>query len=449
MLPYKTKICEPLPLTSREEREMEMAKAGYNVYSLPAETVTIDLLSDSGTSAMSQEQWSRMILADESITYSRSYFHFVEKVKEVFGYEYVLPVHQGRSGEHILFKVVVNEGDHLPSNGHYATTQENIHFHGGVAVSLLTQRAFDPHSQDSFKGEMDLDSLKSLLEKECVPLSLLTITNNDGAGQPVSLKHIREVSKLLRGKRIPLFFDACRFAENSFLIQKKEKGYEKKTIPEIVKETFSWGDGCFMSMKKDGLSNVGGFLALKDGDLYEKLRSFLLLIEGFHTEGGMAGRDLEAMVLGLEEVLEETYLTARVEQVHRLGERLLRSGVPVYQPFGGHAVYLLAGEFVPHISPEEFPSEMLASEIYVEGGIRTLPVGIKGWNKRNGPDSGIQPFFEMIRLAIPRRVYSESHMDYVAEVIGRVYKRKESIRGLCLTYDPPFLKHYIARFEKI
>ena len=438
MLPYKTKICEPIPFLTREEREKVIAKAGYNVFSIPAERVTIDLLSDSGTGAMSQEQWSRMITADESIAYSRGYFHIAEKVKEIFGYPFILPVHQGRGAEHLLFKVFVREGDHIPSNGHYATTRENISFHGGVPVTLISRKALDPHLLDSFKGEMDLFALKTLFEKAHVPLVLLTITNNDGAGQPISLKHIHEVSLILKKKGIPLFFDACRFAENSYFIHKNEKGYGEKSLQEIVRETFSLGDGCYLSMKKDGLSNIGGVIAMKDVDLFEKLRNLLLLMEGFHTEGGLAGRDLEAMAMGLEESLNEAYLASRVEQVRYLGERLTRSGIPVYTPYGGHAVFLLVPEFLPHIPQEQYPAESLSNEIYIEGGIRTLGVSLPS-----------EPPIELVRLAIPRRVYSEEHMDYVAEVVHRVYERRESIRGLRKTYDPPFLKHFIARYERL
>jgi tryptophanase len=452
LTPYKTKICEPIPFLSREEREREIEAAGFNVYRLPSEKVTIDFLTDSGTSAMSQEQWSRMILADENLSHSRSYYRFVESAQRITGYEYILPVHQGRSGEHLLFKTVVKEGDYILSNGHYATARQNISFHGGVAMDILAEKAFNPHTTDPFKGELDLESLKVILESKNVPIVVLSITNNEGAGQPVSLKHIREVKEILQKKGIPLFYDACRFAENGYFIKMREDGVSERSIPDIVKDLFSVGDGCFLSMKKDGLSNIGGFLAMNDGELYEKVRNYLLMMEGHFTEGGLAGRDLESMALGLEEAVDESYLAARVEQVRRLGERLSKMGVPVYKPFTAHAVFLLMEEFLPHIPPNQYASVSLACEIYGEGGVRTLPVGTFRNPKKSssgGRTPLSRPFFEMVRLTVPRRVYSDDHVNYVADVIGRVYDRRDKIQGLKIAYAPPFLEHYVARFERL
>jgi tryptophanase len=441
--PFRIKTVEPLRWTTRQEREELLRGAHYNLFLLPADDVLIDLLTDSGTGAMSTRQWAAMMEGDESYAGSRSFDHFRESVQDIFGYRHVIPTHQGRAAERILFSVMCRKGDVIPNNTHFDTTRANIEFVGAEAVDLPIPEGRVPACAHPFKGNMDVDGLDRLISRagrERVPLVMLTITNNSGGGQPVSMENIRAVSALCRRHGIPLYFDACRFAENAYFIKLREKGYESKTPKEIAREMFRLGDGCTMSAKKDGLANIGGFLCTNDDGLAQQEKNLLILTEGFPTYGGLAGRDLEAIAVGIEEVLEEDYLRYRIVSTAYLGRHLAEQGVPIVQPPGGHAIYLDARAFLPHLPPALFPGVALAAELYLEGGIRSVEIGTLMF--------GAAAQMDLVRLAIPRRVYTQSHVDYVVEVILEVWKRREQIGGLKLTYEAPFLRHFTARLER-
>jgi len=440
--PFRIKSVEPICWTTRAEREELLRQADYNLFLLPAEDILIDLLTDSGTGAMSTEQWAAMMEGDESYAGSRSFEHFRRAVQGIFGYKHVIPTHQGRAAERILFSVMCKKGDVVPNNSHFDTTRANIEFTGAEAVDLLIPEGHDPACLHPFKGNMDVAALEQLIARvgrERVPLVMLTITNNSGGGQPVSLANARAVQGVCRRHRIPLYFDACRFAENAYFIKLREEGYEDRTPKEIAREMFALGDGCTMSAKKDGLANIGGFLCTNDDQLAQQEKNLLILTEGYPTYGGLAGRDLEAIAVGLEEALEEDYLRYRITSTAYLGNHIAEKGVPIVQPPGGHAIYLDARAFLPHIPPEQFPGVALAGELYLEGGIRSVEIGTLMFGKAADMD--------LVRLAIPRRVYTQSHIDYVIEVILEVWQRREKIRGLKLTYEAPFLRHFTARLE--
>jgi len=440
--PFKIKTVEPIRWTTRPEREELLRAASFNLFLLPAEDVLIDLLSDSGTGAMSTRQWAAMMEGDESYAGSKSFDRLRCSVQRIFGYKHVIPTHQGRAAERILFGVMCRKGDVVPNNTHFDTTRANIEFVGAEAADLPIPEARHPAAQHPFKGNMDVEGLEALIQRvgrERVPLVMLTITNNSGGGQPVSLENMRAVRAVCRRHEIPLYFDACRFAENAYFIKLREKGYESKTPKEIAQEIFSLGDGCTMSAKKDGLANIGGFLCTNDDALAQQEKNLLILTEGYPTYGGLAGRDLEAIAVGVEEALEEDYLRYRIVSTAYLGKHLSDQGVPIVQPPGGHAIYLDARAFLPHIPLEQFPGVALAAELYLEGGIRSVEIGTLMFGKAATMD--------LVRLAIPRRVYTQSHIDYVVEVILEVWKRREAIRGLKLTYEAPFLRHFTARFE--
>lgn len=451
--PFRIKSIERIKLTTRREREAILQEAGFNVFNIPAEKVFIDLLTDSGTSAMSDNQWSGMMIGDESYAGARNFFHFESAVKNIFCFKHVIPTHQGRAAERILFETLVKKGDYVPNNIHFDTTRANVEVRGAKAVDLVIDEAYDPDSEHPFKGNMDVDKLKKFIEKkgtQKIPLVLLTITNNSGGGQPVSVKNIKEVSQVCKQHGIPLFFDACRFAENAYFIKKREKGYEKKSILEIAQEIFSYGQGAIMSAKKDALVNIGGFVTLDDDLLAEKLKNLLILSEGFPTYGGLAGRDLEAIARGLEEVLEEDYLEYRVSQVAYLGKLLDQAGIPIFKPVGGHAVYLLADRFLPHIPRHQYPAWALTVALYREAGIRAVEVGgvmFARKDKKTGKE--IFPKLELVRLAIPRRVYTSSHLEYVAEAIIDLYKNRDKIRGLRIVRESPHLRHFTVRMEEV
>jgi tyrosine phenol-lyase len=446
MEPYKIKVCEFIKLIPRSERETVLKEAGYNVFMIPADKVYIDLLSDSGTSTMSTRQWASMLMGDESFSYQKSYYRLIDTVKCIFGFKHILPIHQGRAGEHILFSLMVNEGDYVPNNMHFETTRANIEHQGGKAVNIVVNEAYDTKSEFPFKGNIDLNKLRSLIEdvgKQRIPLCIITLTNNVGAGQPVSIENVREVKDILSKYNIPLFFDACRFAENAFLIREREQGYANKSIKEIVSELFSYADGCIMSAKKDILSNIGGFIAMNNGELSKRVENMILLIEGFPTHGGLAGRDLEAVAAGIEESIDEEHLAHRVVQVRYLGERLTNNGIPVFEPIGGHAVYIDTSEFLPHIHKDKFPSQALVAAIYLEGGVRTASLGSTFSNTESGH------FLKLVRLSVPRRVYTREHLDYAVDVVTRVYEEREKIKGLKLIYEPKFLKDFGAKFDRL
>ncbi len=449
--PFKIKSVEPINFTTREYREKAIKDAFYNLFLIKADDVLIDLLTDSGTAAMSSRQWAAMMDGDESYAGSRSFFKFEKVVKDLTGLNTVIPTHQGRAAEKILFTVMGGPGKVIPSNTHFDTTRANVEFSGAAAVDLPVDSALKTDTRSDFKGNMDLDKLEDLIKKTGVaniPLCILTVTNNSVGGQPVSMKNIRETRALLNKYGIPLFLDACRFAENAFFIKQREPGYRDKSVSDIAHEMFSYADGCTMSAKKDALVNIGGFLALNDEVVAEKARSLLIMTEGFPTYGGLAGRDLEAIAQGLIEVLDEDYLKYRVRSVEYFGDKLEKAGVPVLVPTGGHAVFLDARRFLPDIPPHQYPGQAIAVEMYLEAGIRSVEIGsVMFGREKDGKFEGAS--LELVRLAIPRRVYTQSHIDFAAEAIIEVFKRRAKIPGYRITYEPPYLRHFTAHFEPV
>ena len=451
--PFKIKSVEPLRFTSRKEREVILKKAGYNLFNIQADDVLIDLLTDSGTSAMSAHQWGGMIEGDEAYAGSNSFYRLEQTVKDLTGFRHMIPTHQGRAAEKILFNIVGGQGKVVPNNTHFDTTRANVEISGAEAVDLPISDGLDPTLKADFKGNMDLDALESMLRREGperIPLVMLTITNNANAGQPVSMKNIRQTAELCHAHGIPLFLDACRFAENAYFIKLREPGYEKKSVREIAREMFSYADGCTMSGKKDGLVNMGGFLAVNDDELAGRARNILIVTEGFPTYGGLAGHDLEAFARGLDEVLEEDYLKYRIRSVAYLGEHISAMGAPIFQPPGGHAIYIDAKTFLPHIPPHEYPGQALACELYLIGGIRTCEIGSVMFGKTDPINGEFEPAkLEMVRLAIPRRVYTKSHIDYVVECVEALYQKREEIKGMRIVYEPPVLRHFTSTFEPL
>lgn len=449
--PFKIKSVEPINFTTREYRERAMREAFYNLFLLKADDVLIDFLTDSGTAAMSSKQWAAIMDGDESYAGSRSFFNFEKTVKELTGFEFIIPTHQGRAAEKILFTVVAGKGKVIPSNTHFDTTRANVEFTGALAVDLPVASALETDRRADFKGDIDLNKLDDLIKKtgtDKIPLCILTVTNNSVGGQPVSMKNIRETKELLSRYGIPLFLDACRFAENAFFIKLREPGYKEKSVGDIAREMFSYADGCTMSAKKDALVNIGGFLALNDASIAEKARSLLIMTEGFPTYGGLAGRDLDAIAQGLVEVLDEDYLRYRLRSVEYFGDKLEKAGVPVLVPTGGHAVFLDARRFLPDVPPNQFPGQAISVEMYLEGGIRSVEIGSVMFGREVG-GKFVGADLELVRLAIPRRVYTQSHVDFAAEVIIEVFKRRHNIPGYRITYEPPYLRHFTAHFEPV
>ncbi|MFQ5991192.1 MAG: tryptophanase [Nitrospiraceae bacterium] len=451
--PFKIKVVEHIRRTTREERDQLLRQSGYNLFHVPAESVYVDLLTDSGTAAMSDHQWAGLMLGDESYAGSKNFYHFEETVRSIFGYRFVIPTHQGRMAENLLFSTVVKPGMCVPNNIHFDTTRANVEHQGAEALDLVIKEAYDPHCEIPFKGNMDLARLEETINRvgrDRIPFAMLTITNNSGGGQPVSMENIRQTRALLMRYDIPLIFDACRFAENCFFIKEREPGYSHKPILDIARELFSYGDGCTMSAKKDGLANIGGFLSLNHEQWVQDVTNMLILVEGFPTYGGLAGRDLEAMARGLEEVLDDEYLRFRVGQVRFLAEMLDQAGVPILKPVGGHAVYLNAKEFLPHLPSEEFPAQALAVALYREYGIRGVEIGAVMFGKKDPVTGHVSyPELEMVRLAIPRRVYTNMQITYVAESIVELYRKRDSVGGLKITYEAPVLRHFTARFDPL
>jgi len=442
--PFRIKSVEPIRWTTRAQREELLRAAHCNLFLLPADDVLIDLLTDSGTGAMSTHQWAAVMEGDESYAGSRSFDRFRNSVQDIFGYQHVIPTHQGRAAERILFRVMCKPGDVVPNNTHFDTTRANVEAAGAEAVDLLLPEGGQPEKRLPFKGNMDVAALEALIKRvgrERIPLVMLTVTNNSGGGQPVSIANARAVSAVCRKYRIPFYFDACRFAENAYFIKMREAGYAEKTPKEIAQEMFRLGDGCTMSAKKDGMANIGGFLCTNDDTLARQEKDLLILTEGYPTYGGLAGRDLEAVAVGLQESLEEDYLRYRIASTAYLGNKIAEYGVPIVQPPGGHAIYLDAKAFLPHIPPEQFPGVALAAELYLEGGIRSVEIGSLMFASAAK--------MELVRLAIPRRVYTQSHIDYVVEIILKVWDRRAKIKGMKLTYEAPFLRHFTAHLEPI
>ncbi len=451
--PFKIKVVEPIRMTTRAERLAYLGDAGYNVFKLKSEDVLLDLLTDSGTSAMSAQQWAGVMRGDESYAGSPSFFRFESSVKEIFGFEQVIPTHQGRAAERILFSTVCKPGDVVPNNTHFDTTRANCEATGAKAINLPIQEGLIPSMDHPFKGNMDVVRLESLIQEvgvSAIPICMLTVTNNTGGGQPVSMANIKAVAEVCGRNGIPLYLDACRFAENAYFIKLREEGYENKSVREIVKEMFSYTDGCTMSAKKDGLANIGGFLATNDANLAQKERDLLILTEGFPTYGGLSGRDLEAIAVGLEEVLHEDYLEYRLATVRYLGEHISRAGVPIVQPPGGHAVYIDAAAFLPHVPPVELPGQSVVAELYVEGGIRGVEVGTVMFGRLNQETGEEEPAaMELVRLAMPRRVYTQSHVDFMVEAIVEVWTRRLAIGGFRFRYQAPVLRHFTAEFDPL
>jgi tryptophanase len=440
--PFRIKSVEPIRWTTREQRQDLLRAAHYNLFLLPAGDVLIDLLTDSGTGAMSTHQWAAIMEGDESYAGSPSFDRFKASVQNIFGYTHVIPTHQGRAAERILFKVMCKAGDVVPNNTHFDTTRANVESVGAEAVDLLLPEGREPSTRLPFKGNMDVEALEALIARvgrERIPLVMLTVTNNSGGGQPVSMENARAVSAVCHKHKIPLYFDACRFAENAWFIKMREPGYAEKTPKQIAQEMFALGDGCTMSAKKDGMVNIGGFLCTNDDILARQEKDLLILTEGYPTYGGLAGRDLEAIAVGVQESLEEDYLRYRIASTAYLGDHIAEHGVPIVQPPGGHAIYIDAKAFLPHIPQDQFPGVALAAELYLEGGIRSVEIGSLMF-------ASAAPM-ELVRLAIPRRVYTQSHIDYVVEIILKVWERRAQIKGMRITYEAPFLRHFTAHLE--
>lgn len=451
--PFRIKAVEKIQLLDRMARARVMEDAGLNVFNIASENVYIDLLTDSGTGAMSDEQWAAMMRGDEAYAGARSFFHLKESVEKIFGFKYFVPTHQGRAAESILAGLLVTPGSTVPSNTHFDTTQANILARGGRPENLAIPESVDPKNQHPFKGNMDIVRLERLIEDlgvENIPLGMITITNNAMGGQPVSMENLRQVSQVYRSHGIPFFIDACRYAENAYFIKTREEGYEDKSIDEIAGEMFSLADGVTMSAKKDAITNIGGFLAMNEEELFNLARNALVLREGFPTYGGLAGRDLEAIAVGLWEGLDENYLEYRIGQTKYFAVRLLDIGVPIIEPPGGHAVYIDAGQMLPHIPSEQFPGQALSIALFLEGGVRGVELGSVAFAYED-PSTGemIHPPLELVRLAIPRRVYTQAHFDYVVAVMKEIMTKRDSLPGYQFTYAPKLLRHFTARFERV
>lgn len=450
--PYRIKMVEPLRMLSREEREQKLAEAGYNTFLLRSEDVYIDLLTDSGTNAMSDYQWAGMMLGDEAYAGSRNFYYLEANMQKYYGYKYLVPTHQGRGAEHLISKILIKPGDFVPGNMYFTTTRQHQELAGGTFVDVIVDEAHNPESTHPFKGNVDLDKLESLIKKvgaEKVPYVSLAATVNMAGGQPVSMENVRAVRELTARYGIRVILDATRAVENAFFIQEREPGYQHKSIAEILKEFCSYTDGCTMSGKKDLLVNIGGFLAVNDEEIFHKARNLVVVYEGLHTYGGLAGRDLEAMARGMEEAVQQDYIRHRILQVRYLGEKLQQQKIPIVLPVGGHAVFLDAKRFLPHIPQDRFPAQTLAAAIYADSGVRSMERGIVSAGRDPKTGDHRYPKLELVRLTIPRRVYTNAHMDVVAESVAAVYEERTKLLGLRMVYEPTYLRFFQARFEPI
>ena len=451
--PFRIKVVEPIRLISREDRERRIREAGYNVFGLASDDIYIDLLTDSGTSAMSDNQWAGIMLGDEAYAGSRGFAHLEEAVRQVLGFKYVVPAHQGRAAERLLFQAVVKKGDVIPFNMPFDTTDACIRSLGGRPANCVADIAYEPQAIHPFKGNIDIAKLRALITEvgvEKIPFIMLTITNNAGGGQPVAMSNLKEVKEVASEYSIPVFIDAARCAENAYFVQQREEGYQNKTLAEIIREQFSYSDGCAFSCKKDPMANIGGLIGLNDEELYQKILPLLIAQEGFITYGGLAGRDLEAVARGLYEMTDDDLMANRIRQVEYLGKRLDEAGIPIVKPIGGHAVFVDVGAFLPHIPQSHFPADALAVELYVESGVRAVGIGALALSvpdERTG--EVVYPRMELLRLAIPRRVYTDRHIDVAVEGLKRVYERRDRIRGLRIVHAPPVLRHFLARLEPV
>ena len=449
--PYKIKMVELLKMTTAEQRRKALEEAGYNTFLLKSEDVYIDLLTDSGTNAMSDQQWSGMMLGDEAYAGSKNYYHLEEAVKEVYGYQYLVPTHQGRGAENILSQIMIKPGDIVPGNMYFTTTRLHQELAGGVFHDVIIDEAHDSGSDFSFKGNIDLNKVEKLVQQygtEKIAYICVAVTVNLAGGQPVSMENLKAVRKYTQEKGIKVMLDMTRIAENAYFIQQKEEGYRLKTIAEIVKEICSYTDGATFSGKKDALVNIGGFLALNDFDIFEEARNLVVVYEGLHTYGGLAGRDMEAMSIGIYESVQEEHMKARIGQVFYLGDKMREFGIPIVTPIGGHGIFVDAKQFLPHVSQDDFPAQALAAEIYLDAGIRTMERGIVSAG-RNAKGENYHPKLELVRITIPRRVYTQAHMDVIAESTARVYERRNQIKGLKMIYEPKYLRFFQAKFEQL
>ena len=451
--PYRVKVIEPLKMTTREQREAILKRAHYNIFNLPAEDVYIDLLTDSGTSAMSQNQWAGMMTGDESYAFCRNWYHLEDTIKDITGFKYIVPTHQGRPAENILTMIHIRPGLNALGNMFFDSTHANVETKGGIPHNLVIAEGLEPAVEHPFKGNIDIQKLEDAIKtkgRENVAFILITVTCNNNGGQPVSMENLRSVREVADRWDLPFFLDAARFAENAYFIKLREDGYAQKSTFDIAREMFALADGATMSAKKDAIVNIGGFLCMNDESLYQRACNELILREGFPTYGGLAGRDLDAMATGLWEGLDESYLAYRLNQTSYLGECLLEAGVPIVEPPGGHAIYIDAGQLLPHISQAQFPGQALSIELYREGGIRTSEIGSVMF-AHPSPETGVMvyPALELVRLAIPRRVYTQSHLDYVVEVCAQIAAHKADLRGVRFTYAPKLLRHFTARFEPV
>jgi len=450
--PFKIKVVEPIKKTTREEREIAIKEAGYNTFLLKSEDVYIDLLTDSGTSAMSDYQWAGMMLGDEAYAGSKNFYNLESKIQQYYGYKHLIPTHQGRGAEHILSQILIKPGDIVPGNMYFTTTRHHQELAGGKFVDIIIEEAHDPESTHPFKGNIDIEKLEKIINEagaNKIPYISLEGNVNMAGGQPFSMQNAKELYKLCSKHGIPIMLDATRAIENAYFIKLREDGYQDKTIAEILKEICSYTDGATMSSKKDHLVNIGGFLALNDDKLAQKAREMVVVYEGLHTYGGISGRDMEAMARGIEEAVQFDHMQARIGQVEYLGNKLIEIGIPVVLPIGSHAIYLDAKKFLPHMPQDQFPAQTLAAEIYIDSGVRTMERGIvsSGRNKETGDHN--YPKLELVRLTIPRRVYTQAHMDVTAESIEAVYEERDKVKGLRMVYEPESLRFFQARFERL
>jgi tyrosine phenol-lyase len=450
--PFKIKMVEPIHMTTRAERERYLTEAGYNTFLLRSADVYIDLLTDSGTSAMSDHQWAGMLLGDEAYAGSRNFYHLEEAVRQYYGYKHVVPTHQGRGAEHILSQIAIKAGDVIPGNMYFTTTRLHQELAGGTFADVIIDEAHDATSEHPFKGDIDLGKLDAVIRSagpKRVPYVSVAATVNMAGGQPISMANLKAVRELTERHGIRVILDAARAVENAYFIQQREKGYGSHSVASILHEMCSLTDGCTMSAKKDALVNIGGFLALNDPDLFEEARNLVVVYEGLHTYGGMAGRDMEAMARGIEESVSDAHIQARIGQVEYLGQQLVRQNVPIVLPIGGHAIYLDARRFYPHISQDEFPAQSLAAELYLDSGIRAMERGIVSAGRDSETGEHHHPTLELVRLAIPRRVYTQAHMDVTAESVVEVYRQRDQVRGLRMVHEPKYLRFFQARFERL
>ena len=449
--PYKIKMVEPIAVTTREQRERALERAGWNTFLLTTDDIYIDLLTDSGTNAMSDNQWAGLMLGDEAYSGSKNFKHLQQAVRELYGFKHVVPTHQGRGAENILSQIMIKPGDYVPGNMYFTTTRAHQELNGATFRDIIIDEAHDSQNEHPFKGNVDLDKLQALIDEvgaERIPYICLAVTVNLAGGQPVSMENIKAVYELAQKYKIKVMMDATRCVENACFIKHREPGYADKTIREIIREMYSYSDGCTMSGKKDGIVNIGGFLALNDDDLYQKATSLVVVYEGMPSYGGMTGRDMEALARGLYESMDYNYVAHRLDQVKYLGDRLIEAGIPVVKPIGGHAVFLDAREFYPHIPQDEFPAQMLAAQLYLESGVRSMERGIISAG-RDKEGHHYYPKLELVRLTIPRRVYTYAHLDVVVEAVKELYKHRHTVKGLRFVYEPPVLRFFTARFEPL